>query len=142
MNKKNHDHIENINERVGAAPGFIKQALFKGRRKKQLGDIVGISQFGVNHTTLEPGAQSALRHWHEAEDEFVFVLSGEIILIDDRGEHTLRTGSFCGFPGAVTDGHHLVNRSSEPASFIEIGSRLPGQDVAHYPDDDFGPIKR
>ncbi len=116
--------------------------LFEGRRKARLGDVVGITQFGVNHTTLEPGSASALRHWHEGEDEFVYVLSGELTLIVTDGEHLLSAGDFAGFPAGQRDGHQLVNRSDEEATFIEIGSRKPGADVVHYPDHSFGPFSR
>lgn len=131
-----------IEERVGVSGPYIKKELFHGRRKKRLGDPTGIKQFGVNHTTLEPGAQSALRHWHEGEDEFIYVLTGTLQLIDDSGRHLLEAGDFCGFPSDNANGHHIVNAGDTPASFLEIGSRRPGQDVVHYPDDDFGPIQR
>ena len=142
MTDPNHNSLSNVEERVGVAKGYLKSERFEGRRKKRLADTVGITQFGVNYTILEPGAQSALRHWHEGEDEFIYVLSGELTLIDENGEHVLQTETFCGFPAGVENGHHLVNTGSEPASFLEIGSRRPGQDAAHYPDDDFGPIQR
>jgi len=142
MTERNTNTLSNVEERVGVAQDYLKRELFEGRRKKRLGDSVGVSQFGVNYTTLEPGAQSALRHWHEAEDEFIYVLSGELTLVDESGEHVLRCESFCGFPAGVKNGHCIVNLGDEPASFLEIGSRRPGQDTAHYPDDDFGPITR
>lgn len=79
-------------------PRHIKPELFVGTHEWQLGKAVGLSQFGVNQLTLEPGAISALRHWHEGEDEFVYVLSGILTVIDDNGEHELRAGAFAGFP--------------------------------------------
>ena len=91
---------------------------------------------------LNPGAHSALRHWHEGEDEFIYVLSGEVSLIDDSGQRVLGAGSFAGFPCGSENGHHLVNASDQPASFLEVGTRRPGADKVHYPDDDFGPIQR
>lgn len=142
MTDSNHGFLSEVEESAGVAKDYLKRELFEGRRKRRLGDTVGLNQFGVNYTVLEPGAQSALRHWHEGEDEFIFVLSGELALIDDSGEHTLKSESYCGFPAGVRNGHHLVNRGSERASFLEIGSRRPGEDAAHYPDDDFGPIRR
>ncbi len=142
MANSNHGSLSDVEERVGVAEDYLKRELFEGRRKKRLGDSVGITQFGVNFTILEPGAQSALRHWHEGEDEFIYVLSGELTLIDESGEHTLQSESFCGFPAGIRNGHHIVNMGGEPASFLEIGSRRPGEDTAHYPDDNFGPIKR
>ena len=138
----NHGSLRDVEERVGVAKDYLKRALFEGRRKRQLGDFVGLTQFGVNLTVLEPGAHSALRHWHEGEDEFIYVLSGEVTLIDDRGERVLGRDSFCGFPAGVENGHHIANLGAEPASFLEIGSRCPGADTVHYPDDDFGPVKR
>lgn len=113
-----------------------------GRHKARLGDAVGLSDFGVNITRLDPGAWSALRHWHEREDEFVYVLEGEVTLIDDAGEHRMRAGEFAGFPAGVANGHHLVNRSDASAAYFEVGSRRPGVDVVHYPDQGGATVKR
>ena len=99
-------------------------------------------QFGVNHVSLAPGAQTALRHWHEAEDEFVFVLSGAPTLIDENGEHALAAGSIVGFPAGVANAHHVLNRSGALAELLVVGSRRPGQETIHYPDDDFGPVHK
>lgn len=100
-----------------------------------LGDAFGLTQFGVNLETLQPGAESALRHWHDLEDEFVYVLSGELVLRTDRGETTMIAGMCVGFKAGEEDAHHLVNRSEAEASFFVIGSRVP-DDMAFYPDDD------
>jgi uncharacterized cupin superfamily protein len=116
-------------------PSPVKSELFAGKHEARLGTAVGLTQFGVNHLTLEPGAASAFRHWHEGEDEFVFVLSGELVLIDDNGEHMLIAGSFAGFPAGRANAHHLVNRSSAPASFLAAGTRKVGVETIHYPDD-------
>src|SRR5215212_1849192 len=116
----------------------IKPELFVGKHEARLGALVGVTQFGVNHVTLEPGSISALRHWHEAEEEFVYVLSGELTLIDDNGEHALEQGSFAGFSAGCANAHHLVNRSSALAIFIVVGSRKPGEERIHYPDDAIG----
>lgn len=105
------------------------------RAKKRLGDACGITGFGVNLVTLGPGGQSALRHWHTLEDEFVYVLSGEVVLISDEGEQTLQAGSCAGYPAGKRNAHHMVNRSAAPAQYLEIGSRIEG-DNAFYPDDD------
>lgn len=105
-----------------------------GRTKRPLGDHFGIASFGVNLTTLAPGAQSSLRHRHHVQDEFVFVLSGELVLHDDEGELVLVAGMCAGFPHGGR-AHHLVNRSSASATYLEIGDRQPG-DSADYPDDD------
>jgi len=76
-------------ERVGVESNYLKKEWLEGRRKRKLGDTAGLTQFGVNYTILEPGAYSALRHWHEGEDEFIYVLDGVLTLIDDNGEHKL-----------------------------------------------------
>ena len=103
-----------------------------GRAKRALGDALGLTTFGVNLTTLPPGSASALRHWHRRQDEFVFVLEGELTLVTDAGEQVLGPGTCAGFPGGVPDGHHLVNRSATPATYLEVGDRLPG-DAVDYP---------
>ncbi len=105
------------------------------RMKKLLADASGLTQFGVNLVTLGPGAQSALRHWHTHEDEFVYMLEGEVALITDAGEQTLRAGQCAGYPAGSGDAHHFINRSNRPARYLEIGSRRD-DDLAHYPDDD------
>jgi len=106
-----------------------------GRHKQQLGEVFGLSVFGVNRTRLEPGAQSALRHWHGKQDEFVYVLEGEAVLITDEGETRLTPGMCAGFKAGVPNGHHLVNRSKSDFVYLEIGDRTPGGG-AGYPDDD------
>lgn len=106
-----------------------------GRTKRKLGDAVGLTQFGVNLTMLPPGAYSSMRHWHKTEDEFVYVLSGELTLITDAGEQTLKAGDACGFPAGKPDGHHLINRSQSPATYLEVGTRV-NSDAVEYPDID------
>lgn len=115
-------------------------AALAGRAKRALGDLFGLSQFGVNLTVLAPGAASSERHWHETEDEFVYVLEGEVILIDDAGEHPLTAGMCAGFKAGVPDGHKLVNRSGAPAVLLEVGTRSEG-DRAHYPEADMAAVK-
>ncbi len=105
------------------------------RFKRKLGDALGLDNFGVNLVHLPPGAASALRHWHSQEDEFVYVLEGEITLITDAGAQMLGPGMVAGFPAGRADGHHLVNRSSETAAYLEVGDRSP-DDAVVYPDDD------
>ena len=105
------------------------------RMKRRLGDACGLTRFGVNLVTLGPGGQSALRHWHTLEDEFVYVLTGELVLVTNGGEQTLRPGMCAGYPGGKKDGHHFLNRSTAPATYLEIGDRTEG-DNAFYPDDD------
>jgi len=115
-------------------PEPYRQAVL-GRQRKRLGNAVGLDQFGVNLTRLKPGAASALRHWHEAEDEFVYVLEGEITLIEDGGATALGPGDAAGFKAGVANGHHLVNRTDRDALYIEVGTRAR-RERAHYPDVD------
>lgn len=107
----------------------------QGREKTALGNLAGLTQFGVNLTRLKPGAASALRHWHENEDEFVYVLEGEVTLVEDDGATLLRAGDSAGFKAGVPNGHHLVNRSSHDAVVLEIGTRAASE-RGHYPDVD------
>ena len=93
------------------------------RVKLRLGDACGLTRFGVNLVTLGPGGQSALRHWHTHEDEFVYVLDGEVVLVTDGGEQTLRAGDCAGYPAGSRDAHHFVNRSGGTARYLEIGNR-------------------
>ena len=111
------------------------RTLVTGRHKRALGDAVGLHNFGVNLVRLAPGAGSSQRHWHTHQDEFVFVLEGEITLVTDAGVQTLGRGMAAGFPAGKPDGHHLVNRSAADAVYLEIGDRSPG-DTAEYPDVD------
>src|SRR3981189_303688 len=105
------------------------------RAKRKLGDACALTQFGVNLVTLGPGGQSALRHWHTLEDEFVYVLEGEVVLVTDAGEQVVKSGTCAGSPAGKPDAHHFINRSTRPASYLEVGPRLDG-DTAFYPDDD------
>jgi uncharacterized cupin superfamily protein len=105
-----------------------------GRVKRVLGDRFGVTAFGVNFVTLAPGAASALFHRHTVQDEFVFVIEGEVTLIHDDGEAVMRAGDCIGFPHGGT-AHCLVNRSAAAASYLEVGDRAPG-DSASYPRDD------
>src|SRR4028118_1169735 len=106
----------------------------RGRFKRPLGDLFGISSFGGNLTTLEPGAQSSIKHRHSVQDEFVYVISGELVLAYDEGETLLTAGMCVGFPHS-SSAHHLLNRSDLPATYLEVGDRQPN-DTADYPDDD------
>jgi uncharacterized cupin superfamily protein len=106
-----------------------------GREKAALGNMAGLTQFGVNLTRLKPGAASALRHWHEQEDEFVYVLEGEITLIEEGGETVLKPGDCAGFKAGVPNGHHLINKSQRDALYLEIGTRAAAE-RGHYPDVD------
>lgn len=110
-------------------------SITQGREKMTLGTLASLTQFGVNLTRLKPGAASALRHWHEEEDEFVYILEGEATLIEDEGETILKAGECAGFKAGVANGHHLVNRSTSDVVYLEIGTRSP-RERAHYPDHD------
>ncbi len=101
------------------------------REKRALGDALGLTQFGVNLTTLFPGKESSLRHYHAREEELVFVLEGEVILRTDEGEQTLTAGMCAGFPAGSQNGHHFINRSDRPARYLEIGSRDPNDQVGY-----------
>lgn len=106
------------------------------RLRRRLGDAGGLTQFGVNQLTLPPGVWSSQRHWHSHEDEFVWVLSGEVVLINEAGETILKAGDCAAFPAGAPDGHQLINRGVVEAVVLEIGSRHPDQDRAVYPDID------
>jgi len=103
------------------------------RTKYLLGDVFGLSQFGVNLVTLEPGAWSSQRHWHEKEDEFIYVISGEITLVDDAGEHVLTPGMCAGFKANTADGHCLKNFTTKPVQYLEMGTRAEAE-TAWYSD--------
>ncbi len=105
------------------------------RSKRRLGEACGLTKLGVNLVTLGPGGQSALRHWHTLDDEFVYVLEGELVLVTNAGEQVLRAGMCAGYPSGSRDAHHFVNRSAAPARYLEMGGRTDG-DNAFYPDDD------
>ncbi len=105
------------------------------RQKRALGDAAGLTQFGVNLTRLPPGEWSAQRHWHSHEDELVYVIEGELVLITQAGEERLGPGDCAAFRAGVADGHHLVNRSGADAVYLEVGGRSE-DDACHYPDVD------
>ncbi len=111
------------------------QVSVAGLERRRLGDATGLKNFGVNLVRLPPGVASALRHWHTKQDEFVFLLQGELVLVTDAGEQVLTPGMAAGFPAGKPDGHHLVNRSDRDALYLEIGDRMPG-DEGDYPDID------
>jgi uncharacterized cupin superfamily protein len=133
-------HTERL-ESVRPAVGFGTPIEQQARMERQLGKAVAMRQFGVNHLTLAPGAVSSRRHWHEGEDEFVYVLSGMVVLRDENGEHELSAGAFAGFPAGAPNAHQLINRSSGPAELLVVGSRKVGEERIHYPDEaDPGPF--
>lgn len=105
------------------------------REKRALGDPCGLTKIGVNLTTLMPGRESSMRHWHTHEDELLYVLEGEVVLRTNDGEQLLTAGTCAGFKAGVEDGHQLINRSARPAVYLEISNR-DQEDSAHYPDVD------
>ena len=115
-------------------PEPFRQAVL-GRERKRLGNAVGLDQFGVNLSRLKPGAASSQRHWHKNEDELVYVLEGELVLVEDGGETVLKPGDAAGWKANVPNGHCLINRTDRDAVYLEIGSRA-AHEVASYPDID------
>jgi len=115
-------------------PAAFRSAV-AGRSRQRVGNAVGLKNFGVNLTTLAPGSQSALRHWHTAQDEFIYVVEGQLVLVTEAGEQTLGSGDMAGFAAGIENGHHLINRSDRPATYLEIGDRTQPE-TAHYPDHD------
>jgi uncharacterized cupin superfamily protein len=107
----------------------------EGRMRKRLGRAAGLTQFGVNICTLKPGAASSQRHWHENEDELVYVLEGEVVMCEDGGEIVLKPGDVAAWKAGVPNGHCLINRSGRDAVFIEVGTRAASE-RAHYSDID------
>ena len=106
-----------------------------GREKRALGDLFGLANFGVNLTRLLPGAESALRHAHPKQDEFIYILQGHPVLITDAGTTQLAPGMCAGFQAGNSNGHQLINRSSEEVVYLEVGDRSI-DDMGIYPDDD------
>ncbi len=127
--------IETAPTRVGSGypPEFAGPCA--ARVKRLLGNAAGITNFGVNLTELPPGSWSSQRHWHTKQDEFIYVVEGEITLVTDAGETLLKPGMCAGFPAGRPDGHHLINKSSRTAKYLEIGDRTQ-DDAAEYPDVD------
>jgi uncharacterized cupin superfamily protein len=115
-------------------PEPFRQAV-SGRERKRLGNAVGLDQFGVNLARLKPGAASSQRHWHQHEDELVYVLEGQIVLLENDGETVLQPGDAAGWKAGVANGHQLINRTSRDAVYLEIGTRASRESV-DYPDID------
>ena len=127
--------LDTVEPEIGSTYPEPYASQMGGRAFQGLGDAAGLTQFGVNLVTMPPGAISSLRHWHSGEDEFVWVTSGELVLVQDDGETTLRAGDAAGFKAGDPDGHHLQNRSGSQASFLAIGTR-GGDDTCSYSDVD------
>jgi uncharacterized cupin superfamily protein len=123
---------------TGHGTGYPEEfaAPCKPRRRWKLGDAAGLDQFGVNMLRLPAGAWSSQRHWHVTEDEFVWILSGEVVLVEEDGETVLKAGDCAGFKAGVPNGHRIENRSDAEAVLLEVGTRTPGGDGADYPDID------
>lgn len=131
MPKIDLDSISRTNA-TGYPPPYA-EAMAK-RHYRKLAGPASIEDFGISHVTLEPGGISSQRHWHEGEDELVVMIEGEAVLVEDGGETVLRPGDLAAFPKSIPDGHHLVNRSDRPCTFVAIG-RAAASDC-HYPDID------
>jgi uncharacterized cupin superfamily protein len=127
-----------VDTRTGYPPPYDRVVV--GRERKRLGNAAGLDQFGVNLTTLKPGAASALRHWHEMEDEFVYVVEGELVLVENDGETVLKPGDAAGFKANNGIGHHLINRSDRNAVYLEVGTRSKYERV-DYPEADLKVVR-
>jgi uncharacterized cupin superfamily protein len=127
--------------KVGAAYPKPFSAPCRSRSKRALGDALGLKQFGVNWVELPPGCWSAQRHWHHEEDEFVMIVKGEVTLVTDEGEQVMCPGQVTGFPSKNSNSHHLINLSSEPACYLEVGTRSSLEKV-EYPDIDMKMVRK
>ena len=127
--------IAKVPVRTGTVYPAEFRDVVKGREKQALGYAAGLTQFGVNLTRLKPGAASALRHWHQAEDELIYMLEGELVLVENEGETVLRPGDAAGFKAGVANGHHLINRAARDAVYLEVGTRT-ARDHVEYPHAD------
>jgi uncharacterized cupin superfamily protein len=99
------------------------------RERRRIGDALDLRNFGVNLMRLPPGCVSSQRHWHSRQDELVYIVEGEVVLVTDEGEQLLTAGMAAGFPAGKADGHHLVNRGGRDALLLEVGDRTPGDEV-------------
>jgi len=124
-----------VSQKRDRYPGNHKKVT-EGYERIAVGDAMELTQFGVNKVTVAPGASTALNHWHENEDEFVIILSGEVVLVENNNETTLRAGDCAGFKAGEPVGHHLINKSSEMAVLFEVGTRRDNE-VVNYPGVDF-----
>ncbi|MCI5098280.1 MAG: cupin domain-containing protein [Rhodobacteraceae bacterium] len=127
--------LSRIERRRGSVyPGKL-DATMDGRSSLRLGDASGLTQFGVNLVQIEPGGMSSLRHYHMEQDEFLMMTSGTLVLVDDDGEHEMQPGDCASFPAGDPNGHHLINRTDAPATFLVVGTRTPTE-TAYYSDID------
>lgn len=132
--------IDKIPVRSGSFYPAPFKAPHEGRHKQALGDAGGLTQFGVNLTRISPGAASALRHWHETEDEFIYMLEGELMLVENDGETVLKPGDAAAFKAGSGNAHRLLNRTNRDAVYLEVGTRAAADHV-HYPDDDLALVR-
>ncbi|MBU1378928.1 MAG: cupin domain-containing protein [Alphaproteobacteria bacterium] len=126
--------IEAVEDRSGSNYPHPFREICLGPTWKKLGDAAGLTDFGVNLVRLTPGKWSSQRHWHTHEDEIVYVLEGEVVLVEDDGEHVLRAGDCAGWKAGSANGHCLQNHGDRDAVYLEIGSRRPEVDACDYPD--------
>lgn len=127
--------ISDVPARTGSSYPEPYASQMTGRSVQRLGDTGGLTQFGANLVTLQPGAKSSLRHWHETEDEFVMVTEGICTMVLNDGAHEMRPGECAAFPANLEDGHHFLNHTDHVARFLVVGSRHK-EERATYPDDD------
>jgi uncharacterized cupin superfamily protein len=111
------------------------------REKHPLGDLFGLTVYGINLTKIGPGGQSAIRHAHSVNDEFIYIVQGEATLVTDAGETPMKAGMCAGFKAGTGDAHHLLNKTNEDVYYLEIGDRLPNDEVI-FPDDDLAVVKK
>lgn len=124
-----------VPERTGSRYPAAFQGPENNRIKQALGDVLGLTQYGVNLVQLPPGSWSSIRHWHAREDEFIYVLEGELVLVTEGGEQALGPGAAAGFAAGKADGHHLINRGATSATYLEVGTRS-AEEAVTYPDVD------
>ena len=128
-------NVNDVDARTGTTYPKVFRNEVSSRSKRVLGDLFGLTNYGVNLVDLPPGSWSAQRHWHTREEEFIYVLSGELTLITDEGTQLLTVGMVAGFPAGEANGHHLVNNGDVTASYLEIWDRID-EDEVFYPDID------
>lgn len=128
--------IDALEQRSGCSYPHPFKEICLGAAWRRLGEAAGLTDFGVNLVRLPPGKWSSQRHWHTHEDELVFVLEGEVVLVEDDGDHVLRAGDCAGWKAGVANGHCLQNRGDRDAVYLEVGSRKPDEDECDYPDID------
>lgn len=127
--------IDTVPARTGSVYPEPYASMMAGRSSRRLGAAAGLTQFGANIVYLEPGGLASLRHWHQKEDEFAIVLSGDLVLVEDDSETPMRAGDCAAWPAGVANAHHFVNRSDSVASFLVVGTKAPDE-VATYGDVD------